>query len=141
MAYKSLNNWPKALDKLGQSVALAAPGKFIRNYLDLGPKMQILLRELYKQDNPKSMNDRSYIAQILEAFPKTDADNNAIDPLTKREQDVLELLAKDLSTKEIAGEMNITLGTTRTHIKHIYAKLGVHGRYEAVQRAKEFELI
>jgi LuxR family maltose regulon positive regulatory protein len=141
MVYKSLNNWPKALEKLSQSMALAAPGKFIRNYLDLGPKMQVLLRELYKQANPKSMNDRSYIAQILAAFPKTDADNNAIDPLTMREQDVLELLAKDLSTQEIAGEMNITLGTTRTHIKHIYAKLGVHGRYEAVQRAKELELI
>ena len=149
MVYKSLNNWPRALEKLDQSVALAVPGKFIRNYLDLGPKVQVLLRELYKQEYPKSVNDRPYIAQILAAFPKANVDNNphaalahlSIDPLTQREQDVLEFLAKDLSTKEIAKEMHITWATTRTHIKHIYSKLGVHGRYEAVQRAKELELL
>jgi LuxR family maltose regulon positive regulatory protein len=144
LAYRALDNWPKALEKLSQSVALAAPGKFIRNYLDLGPKMRELLTHLQKQGETF---DEPYIAQILDAYPvATSPDEKrispvSISPLTTRELEVLKYLAMDLSTKDIAREMNVTWATTRTHIKHVYAKLGVHGRYEAVQCAKELALL
>ena len=64
-----------------------------------------------------------------------------VDPLTKRELEVLRLLTTDLSTKEIAEELNITWATSRTHIKNIYAKLEVNSRYGAVNYAQEFGLI
>jgi LuxR family maltose regulon positive regulatory protein len=150
LAYQALDNKPKALEKLAQSVALAAQGKFIRNYLDLGPKMRELLVQLYKQTQKhKGTDELPYLAQILAAFPaeKTAAQKSLataailIDPLTRRELEVLKFLTTDLSTKEIAVELNIAWATTRTHIKNIYAKLGVNSRYEAIYRAQEFGLI
>lgn len=150
LAYQVIDNQPKALEKLGESVALAAPGKFIRNYLDLGPKMRELLAQLYKQTNkPEGTGDLRYLAQILAAFPTVKSGDQQsvsspsllVDPLTTRELQVLKYLATELSTKEIAAEMKITWATTRTHIKNIYAKLGVHKRHEAVFRAQEFGLI
>ena len=146
LAYQALDNRPKALEKLGQSLALAAPGQFIRNYIDLGPRMRELLVHLYHQaKKPEGADYLPYMAQILTAFPIEKSDDQKsispgliqVDPLTKRELELLKLLATDLATKDIAGEMNVTWATTRTHIKNIYSKLDVHGRYEAVQRAKE----
>jgi LuxR family maltose regulon positive regulatory protein len=62
-------------------------------------------------------------------------------PLTRRELQTLRLLKTDLSPQEIASQMTISDNTVRTHIKNIYRKLGVHGRFEAVQRAEEFSLL
>ena len=149
LAYKSLHNWPKALEKLAQSVELAAQGKLIRNYLDLGPQMRELLAQLYRQKGLDDRIDWPYIAEILDAFSLANAEDdrsastpsNSVDPLTGREREVLKYLATDLSTKEIAETMSVTWSTTRTHIKNIYSKLGVHGRYEAVQYAEEHKLL
>ena len=135
------------METLGQSLALAAPGKFIRNYLDLGPQMHELLLQFCKQKNLAVMHDEAYVAQLLDAYPNPPETKRvspvfvADDLLTTRELEVLKFLATDLSTKEIAAEVNVTWSTVRTHIKNIYAKLEVHGRYEAVQRAKELELL
>jgi len=54
--------------------------------------------------------------------------------LTARESEVLTLLAEGLSNKEIAQKTNITVGTIRTHLEHIYRKLHVRGRTEAMAK-------
>lgn len=149
LAYKALNNWPKALDKLAQSVGLAARGGLIRNYLNLGPQMRELMTQLDEQWNHNSGYDSSYVVRILDAFSADDSTQAqgaspsfiSIDALTGREREILNLLATDLSTKEIAEELNISWSTARTHIKNIYGKLEAHSRYEAVLRAKEYELL
>ena len=53
-------------------------------------------------------------------------------PLSPRQLEVLELLAKGLSNKEIATVLGFTTDGTKAHLKSIYAKLGVQGRAEAV---------
>ena len=63
------------------------------------------------------------------------------EPLTPRERQVLSLLAKGYSTKEIAQLLSISPHTTRNHIQSILQKLGVHSRLEAVLRAIEYRLI
>lgn len=55
-----------------------------------------------------------------------------IEQLTKREVEILAQLAKGSLYKEIADHMNISLDTVRTHLQHIYTKLQVHSRHEAV---------
>jgi DNA-binding NarL/FixJ family response regulator len=55
-----------------------------------------------------------------------------MEALTKRESEILTQLAKGSLYKEIADHMNISLDTVRTHLQHIYNKLQVHSRHEAV---------
>jgi LuxR family maltose regulon positive regulatory protein len=61
--------------------------------------------------------------------------------LTDAELKVLGYLPSNLSTPEIASQLYLTANTVRTHIRHIFAKLGVHGRSEAVDRARSLGLL
>ena len=63
------------------------------------------------------------------------------DPLSQRERQVLRLLDSTLTGPEIARELFISRNTLRTHTKHIYTKLGVNSRPDAVGRAKEHGLL
>jgi LuxR family maltose regulon positive regulatory protein len=63
------------------------------------------------------------------------------DPLTHRELEVLRLLPTSLSGPEIAVELVVSINTVKTHIKRIYSKLNVHSRYEAIERARELDLL
>jgi len=64
-----------------------------------------------------------------------------VEPLTRREQEVLRHLPSWLSTAEIASEMHVSIHTVKTHLKHIYRKLAAAHRREAVRRARQLELI
>lgn len=64
-----------------------------------------------------------------------------IEPLTKRELEVLAILPKLNSYREIAEELTIVEGTVRTHAHNIFQKLGVKGKTQAVLRAKELGLL
>lgn len=61
--------------------------------------------------------------------------------LTKRELEVLQLLAKGHANKEIANQLYLTMGTVRTYLSRIYGKLGVHSRTEALLHARSSSLI
>ena len=61
--------------------------------------------------------------------------------LTVREREVLALLAEGLSPVEIGGELAISPKTVATHVEHIYAKLGVHTRAQAVAQAFRLSLV
>ena len=56
-------------------------------------------------------------------------------PLTPRERDVLELIAKGLKQKQIAENLSISMETARKHIKNAYKKLGAHNKVEALRKA------
>jgi LuxR family maltose regulon positive regulatory protein len=62
-------------------------------------------------------------------------------PLTESETRVLRYLPTNLSAPEIAGELYLSLNTIRTHMRHLYAKLGVHTRADAVERARALGLL
>jgi predicted ATPase/DNA-binding CsgD family transcriptional regulator len=63
------------------------------------------------------------------------------EPLTEREQEVLHLLADGRTNPEIAERLVVTVGTVKTHASHIYGKLGVENRTQAVARARELGLL
>jgi DNA-binding NarL/FixJ family response regulator len=61
--------------------------------------------------------------------------------LTKREVEVLRLLARGLSNKQIAQELTITPGTAGSHIEHIYTKIGSSTRGSAAMYAMRHGLV
>jgi DNA-binding CsgD family transcriptional regulator len=61
--------------------------------------------------------------------------------LTTREREVLSLLAAGLGPGEIGAELSISPKTVATHVEHIYAKLGVHTRAQAVASAFRLALV
>jgi DNA-binding NarL/FixJ family response regulator len=69
------------------------------------------------------------------------ADPSASDRLTRREQEVLRLLARGQTNREIAGSLSVSIGTVKIHVEHIIAKLGVADRTQAAVRALENGLI
>jgi two-component system, NarL family, response regulator LiaR len=61
--------------------------------------------------------------------------------ISKREHEVLELMAKGLSNQEIADKLFVSLNTIKTHTSNLFLKLEVSRRTQAVQKAKELRLI
>jgi len=70
---------------------------------------------------------------VVEAFQKKAAGVTPADGLTTRESEILALLSEGLSNKEIADSVEISYDTVRAHLRHIYEKLHVRGRTEAVK--------
>jgi LuxR family maltose regulon positive regulatory protein len=63
------------------------------------------------------------------------------DELSDAELRVLRYLPSNLKAPEIAAELVVSANTVKTHLRHIYAKLGAHNRSEAVDRARELGLL
>ena len=70
---------------------------------------------------------------VVEAFQKKPANPALAEGLTNRESEILALLSEGLSNKEIADRVDISYDTVRAHLRHIYEKLHVRGRTEAVK--------
>ena len=61
--------------------------------------------------------------------------------ISKREYEVLELMAQGLSNQEIADKLFVSLNTVKTHSSNLFMKLDARRRTQAVRRAKEFGLL
>jgi DNA-binding NarL/FixJ family response regulator len=72
--------------------------------------------------------------KVLNSFNATDAPNKVNQLLSKREQEVLELLSKGFMYKEIADKLFVTLSTIKRHLNHIYQKLQVQNKTEAINK-------
>jgi LuxR family maltose regulon positive regulatory protein len=64
-----------------------------------------------------------------------------LEPLSDSETRVLRYLPTDLSAREIADELVLSWYTVKTHMRHLYAKLGTHTRHETVERARSLGLL
>jgi LuxR family transcriptional regulator, maltose regulon positive regulatory protein len=73
--------------------------------------------------------------------PLPDAAQPPLEPLSKSEMRVLRYLPTNLSAPEIANELYVSTNTVKTHMHHLYAKLGTHRRGEAVERARALGLL
>jgi len=69
--------------------------------------------------------------KLVDYFHQAPAPASDLERLTKREQEILALLSKGFLYKEISDQLDISVTTVRTHLKHIYEKLHVQSRTEA----------
>jgi LuxR family maltose regulon positive regulatory protein len=146
LALEARGDTTSALTSLERAFSLAEPQGYVRVFVDEGAPMAKLLRRAKARGTaPKYVNEL-LAALDTSAYERTvtspvHSETPAlIEPLSERESEVLWFLATHLSSTEIAEELLISPNTVRFHIKNIYAKLGVHRRSDAVDRAKELGL-
>jgi len=82
----------------------------------------------------EALLDPQIAARLLQSIARPAGEARA-DPLTRREREVLELIARGLSNKRIARELGIAEKTVKTHVGHVLAKLGVTDRTQAALHA------
>lgn len=114
-------------DKIFKSLEVGARGYILKN--SDAKSIVNAIRELHNGGSP--MNP-IIARKVIDSFsaPKLHTANTL--PLTDRETELLGLLAKGLLYKEIAQQLNITLGTVKQHIHKIYQKLEVNNKTEAI---------
>jgi LuxR family transcriptional regulator, maltose regulon positive regulatory protein len=86
----------------------------------------------------------AYLDTLLAAFPGQEPgphQTGLVEPLTERELEVLRLLAAGRSNAEMAAGLFVEQSTVKTHLIHLYGKLGVHSRTQAVARARALRLL
>ncbi|HSD64173.1 MAG TPA: response regulator transcription factor [Ignavibacteriaceae bacterium] len=118
-------------DKVYDALCAGANGYLIKN---ISPQKLIdSLEELYRGGAPMSTE---IARKVIESFHR-----NSVSPLSPRETEVLQLLAKGKSYTMIANDLFIDKETVRTHIKNIYLKLNVNSKAGAIERASKDKLI
>jgi nucleoside-diphosphate-sugar epimerase/DNA-binding CsgD family transcriptional regulator len=151
-AWQAAERIPEALDALERALALAAPGGYMRVFLDEGQSMLRLLARLGHRGGAQAGHIDRLLAAGLEAGapppPALPSGGEAqpagpplVEPLSPRELEVLQLVAACASNAEIARQLVITLNTTKKHLTHIFGKLGVATRGAAVARARLLGLL
>ena len=149
LAYAREGDNEAALGELDAALTIAAPEGFVRVFLDEGAAMANLLESyLARQPTPPStartvQPAREHARRLLGAFGRvaTPAPGTLAESLSPREVDVLRLLAIGRSNEAIASDLVLALSTVKWHVAHIYRKLGVRGRVQAITRARELRLI
>ena len=89
------------------------------------------LKELHLGGSPMSAN---IARKLVTLFRNQQKETVNVEVLSSRENEILQLLAKGLLYKEIADQLAISVSTVRQHIHHIYEKLHVQNRTEAINK-------
>ena len=102
-------------------------------------------RELLERHPKHRTAHASLISSILDTISGRATPSGPATPLrdelSEAELRVVRYLPSNLTATEIASELIVSANTVRTHMRHIYAKLGAHSRSEAVARARELGLL
>jgi LuxR family maltose regulon positive regulatory protein len=149
LAYQMHQKEAQALDSLSEAVRLGEPEDYIRSFADEGAPMETLLYRLRKRD--RKHGPTPYLDTLLAAFQqesiaraqagKPTKAQPLPEPLSERELQVLQLLARGASNQEIAQELVIVVDTVKRHVCHIFSKLGAKNRVQAVKQARELDLL
>ena len=110
-------------DRLLPAIRAGAAGYLLKNV-----EPSELARAVRTADAGEALIDPAVAARLVDALA---SDHRPEQPLTAREQDVLELLARGYANKRIARELGIAEKTVKTHVSHVLAKLGVSDRTQA----------
>lgn len=110
-----------------EAVTLGADG-----YLLKDTEPEVLLDQINGALNGKMVMSESVTQTLASALRRPrDQNSSEHDNLTRREEEILKLVAKGLSNKLIARELDISDGTVKVHVKHLLKKLGLRSRVEA----------
>ncbi|WP_019636490.1 LuxR C-terminal-related transcriptional regulator [Paenibacillus fonticola] len=141
-----------SMDVLEEALALAWPEGYIRTFVDEGAPLGQLLEQYMKlrqnqHRRPARKVPLSYVKRLWRLIFQFDRriddlvpEEGNIPALTAKEQIVLRLMETEMSNKEIAHNLNVSLATVKTHIHNIYNKLQAKDRLQALERARTLKL-
>lgn len=149
------SNWEQAVELLG--LAYQHP-KSITGWLEKWQLLQTVRTELESELSGEGFAaawERGHNSDLDEAVKQLiawlgdeseltnieQANNQLIEPLSERELEVLQLITSGETNRDIASQLYVGLSTVKKHINHIYSKLGVKSRTQAIARARELGLI
>jgi LuxR family transcriptional regulator, maltose regulon positive regulatory protein len=137
----------QAVHLLLDALSLASPGGFIRLFVDEGRPMAHLLSEAAALGMLPDYTGK-LLAECKAEEQKHEGTSSLpppaqplIEPLSRREVEVLHLIAQGLSNQEISERLFLALDTVKGHNRNIFDKLQVQRRTEAVARARELGLL
>jgi LuxR family transcriptional regulator, maltose regulon positive regulatory protein len=156
VALRALGERQAARDALLAALDLAAPEGYVQVFVGADGDLADCLAEIRRQVGVGG-TVAAFIDQLLAslvpepaASPPPVAPNSPsptgptgtlIEPLSKRELEVLALIAEGLSNPEIAARLYLSVNTLRAHTTNIYQKMDVHSRVQAVTRAQQIGLL
>jgi LuxR family maltose regulon positive regulatory protein len=143
-----------ALSNLERGLTLSEPEGHVRLFVDEGESMRVLLLDYQKIIQKKigeEMDDRSlrflaYTDKLLDAFTlpvpvEKTMQETLLEALSERELAILRLIATGRSNQEIAEILVIAVSTVKSHINHLYGKLGTQRRTQAISIARDLGLL
>jgi LuxR family maltose regulon positive regulatory protein len=149
LIYAGQGNSPAALDELVRSLDISETCGYSRIFNE-GPEIERLLQQAVDK-NIHSSYARKLLTSlqtmhtdeiVAQASPKMRSKRSSmVEPLSERELEVLRLLASGLAPAEVAKKLYLSPYTLKAHTQNIYAKLAVHSRIEAINKARELNLL
>jgi LuxR family maltose regulon positive regulatory protein len=125
------------------ALSASAQRGYFRIFLDEADLMRSLLESVERQLKDNDLS--AFVKRLLEAMPGESAEGKTKlvheETLSDRELEVLGILAAGQTYKEIGRSLFLSLNTVEFHIKSIYRKLSVNRRVEAIEKAREMNLI
>ena len=142
IARDAIHDEPGALRAIERALDLAEPRGYSNPILRQGAPVKSLLRRRIATGTAHRAFAGNLLA-VLEQDPtqRPSTGDPLLEPLSERELAVLRFLPTMMSNAEIAAEMFVSVNTVKTHLKHIYRKLDVSERRDAVRRGRELRLL
>ena len=131
-----------ALRLLSPAIKKGAELGLIRTFVDEGTVVHRLLVKLYEGDSGLTAEQKVYVRELLRVYGKhdepkpTETVQQELTALSPRELEILTLISQGIKSSFIGARLGITEGTVKWHLQHIFQKLGVRTRREAIERAK-----
>lgn len=127
---------------LQQAIALARPQDWLQVFLDEGLPLSQAARGIVRRFGLSTFSPKTseFVSRIAGAFQQHGSSGPAGghgEFLSEREREVLQLLARDATNKEIARDLGLSEPTVKFHLKNLYAKLGVGRRGLAISVARQ----
>lgn len=151
--YRRKHNVYQSMTHLHQALRLGEQFGYLRIFFDPGfdtiPLFQIYIEVRKQRSQPELLSGVSKqflsgVVAIMDGQHKLYKDQRSpstIHTLTKREMEILQMIANGHSNKEIATHLIISEGTVKIHLNRIYSKLDAKGRIDAIQKAQKRKLL